>query len=131
MPVAIRWQQLLAGRLQPEDQAALLRIANRLRRPHTQPELSNKPGDWKGGSYNRGGDRYETDFSAVDPLTGEIKGKVHVPYPNYSGTLATAGGVVFTAYTDGTLVAYDLAPVTTVNSGLEPRSDQPASRPAP
>jgi hypothetical protein len=54
-----------------------------------------------------------------------------VPYPNYSGTLATAGGVVFTAYTDGTLVAYDLAPVTTVNSGLEPRSDQPASRPAP
>jgi alcohol dehydrogenase (cytochrome c) len=72
-----------------------------------QPELSNKAGDWKGGSYNRGGDRYETDFSAVDPLTGEIKGKVHVPYPNYSGTLATAGGVVFTAYTDGTLVAYD------------------------
>ncbi len=68
--------------------------------------LSNKAGDWKGGAYKQN-ERYETDFLAMDPLTGEIKGKVHVPYPNYGGTLATAGGVVFTGYTDGTLVAYD------------------------
>src|SRR5438132_4604975 len=34
--------------------------------------LSNKAGDWKGGSYKQT-ERYETNFSAVDPLTGEIK----------------------------------------------------------
>jgi alcohol dehydrogenase (cytochrome c) len=32
---------------------------------------------------------------------------VHIPYPNYSGTLSTAGGLVFTGFTDGTFVAYD------------------------
>jgi alcohol dehydrogenase (cytochrome c) len=30
-----------------------------------------------------------------------------VPYPNYSGTLSTAGGLVFTGFTDGTLAVYD------------------------
>jgi alcohol dehydrogenase (cytochrome c) len=68
--------------------------------------LSNKKGDWKGGAYKQS-ERYETDFFAADPLTGEIKKRVHVPYPNYGGTLATAGGLVFTGFTDGTLVAYD------------------------
>jgi alcohol dehydrogenase (cytochrome c) len=32
---------------------------------------------------------------------------VHLRYPNYSGTLATAGGVVFLALVDGTVAAYD------------------------
>ena len=32
---------------------------------------------------------------------------MHVPYPNYSGALATGGGLVFTGFTDGTFVAYD------------------------
>ncbi len=68
--------------------------------------LSNKAGDWKGGSYKRD-ERYETDLSAMDPLTGEVKGRVHVPFPNYSGTLSTAGGLIFTGFTDGTFVAYD------------------------
>jgi alcohol dehydrogenase (cytochrome c) len=68
--------------------------------------LSNKAGDWKGGSYKQD-ERYETNLTAMDPLTGEIKGNVHVPYPNYSGTLSTAGGLVFTGFTDGTLAAYD------------------------
>jgi alcohol dehydrogenase (cytochrome c) len=72
----------------------------------TKPELSNKAGDWKGGTY-KDFERIETDFIVADPLTGEIKKKVHVPYPNYSGALATDGGVVFTGFTDGTLVAYD------------------------
>ena len=43
----------------------------------------------------------------ADPLTGEIKKTVHIPYPNYSGTLSTAGGLVFTGFTDGTFAAYD------------------------
>jgi hypothetical protein len=31
--------------------------------------------------------------------------KTHIPYPNYAGALVTAGGVVFTAITDGTVMA--------------------------
>jgi alcohol dehydrogenase (cytochrome c) len=64
------------------------------------------PTEMRGG-VSKGIERYETDFSAMDPLTGEVKAKVHIPYPNYSGTLATAGGVVFTGFTDGSLIAYD------------------------
>jgi alcohol dehydrogenase (cytochrome c) len=69
------------------------------------PSLSNPKGDWKGGAYKP--ERYETDLSMADPLTGEIKKTVHIPYPNYSGTLSTGGGLVFTGYTDGTFAAYD------------------------
>jgi alcohol dehydrogenase (cytochrome c) len=43
----------------------------------------------------------------ADPLTGEIVKKLHIPYVNNSGVLSTAGGVIFTAYTDGTFAAYD------------------------
>jgi glucose dehydrogenase len=32
---------------------------------------------------------------------------VHLNYPNFSGTLATAGGVVFLALLDGTVAAFD------------------------
>jgi alcohol dehydrogenase (cytochrome c) len=70
------------------------------------PELSNKAGDWKGGAYKQT-ERFETDLTVADPLTGEIKKSVHVPYPNYSGVLTTGGGLVFTGFTDGTFVAYD------------------------
>jgi alcohol dehydrogenase (cytochrome c) len=69
------------------------------------PELSNAKGDWKGGKYKP--ERYETNLSMADPLTGEIKKTVHIPYPNYSGALSTAGGLVFTGFTDGTFAAYD------------------------
>ena len=30
-----------------------------------------------------------------------------LPYPNYSGALSTAGGIVFNALLDGTISAYD------------------------
>jgi alcohol dehydrogenase (cytochrome c) len=68
--------------------------------------LSNKAGDWKGASFKHI-ERNESDIIVADPLTGEIKKKVHIPYVNNSGVLATAGGVIFTAYTDGTFAAYD------------------------
>ena len=29
---------------------------------------------------------------------------MRIPYPNYSGALATGGGLVFTGFTDGTFV---------------------------
>jgi alcohol dehydrogenase (cytochrome c) len=70
------------------------------------PTLSNKAGDWKGAKF-RDIERTETDFIVADPLTGVVKTKLHIPYPNYSGALATGGGLVFTGYTDGTFVAYD------------------------
>jgi alcohol dehydrogenase (cytochrome c) len=70
------------------------------------PTLSNKAGDWKGGTYKQT-ERFESNLVVADPFTGEIKKTVHIPYPNYSGTLSTAGGLVFTGFTDGTFVAYD------------------------
>jgi alcohol dehydrogenase (cytochrome c) len=70
------------------------------------PSLSNKAGDWKGATF-RHIERNESDLIAADPLTGEIKKRIHIPYPNNSGALSTSGGVVFTAFTDGTFAAYD------------------------
>jgi alcohol dehydrogenase (cytochrome c) len=52
-------------------------------------------------------ERNESDIVAADPLTGEVKKRAHSTYPNVSGVLTTAGGLVFTGYMDGTVVAYD------------------------
>ncbi len=52
-------------------------------------------------------ERNESDLILVDPLTGEIKKKAHSIYPNNSGAVTTAGGLVFTGFPDGTLAAYD------------------------
>jgi alcohol dehydrogenase (cytochrome c) len=70
------------------------------------PSLSSKAGDWKGATF-RHIERNESDLIAADPLTGEIKKRIHVAYPNNSGALSTSGGIVFTAFTDGTFAAYD------------------------
>jgi alcohol dehydrogenase (cytochrome c) len=52
-------------------------------------------------------ERSESDIVAADPLNGEVKYKVHSFFPNVSGMLTTGGGLVFTGFIDGTLVAYD------------------------
>src|SRR5262249_41355570 len=59
-------------------------------------EKHNKEKGWNGG-LSTTTDRWESNLTAVDPLTGEVKKNVHLKYPNYSGTLATAGGVIFVA----------------------------------
>jgi alcohol dehydrogenase (cytochrome c) len=59
-----------------------------------------------GGRYTAQ-ERYESDLTAVDPITFEIKKNIHLPYPNYSGTLSTGGGLVFLALFDGTIAAFD------------------------
>jgi alcohol dehydrogenase (cytochrome c) len=59
-----------------------------------------------GGGYKVDG-RYESNLTAVDPVTLEIKKNLHLRYPNYSGTLATGGGLVFVGLLDGTVAAYD------------------------
>jgi alcohol dehydrogenase (cytochrome c) len=51
----------------------------------------------------------------VDPMSGEVKMRKNHDYPNHSGVLTTAGGIVFTALLDGTVIAYDDRPWT--NSG--------------
>jgi alcohol dehydrogenase (cytochrome c) len=52
-------------------------------------------------------ERNETDIVVADPFTGEVKHKIHAPYPDNSAALTTAGGLLFTGYTDGTFAAYD------------------------
>ncbi|MBO0751782.1 MAG: PQQ-binding-like beta-propeller repeat protein, partial [Bradyrhizobiaceae bacterium] len=61
---------------------------------------------WNGGAFKTA-DRYESDLTAIDPITGEIKKSVHLRYPNYAGALSTAGGLVFVALLDGTVAAFD------------------------
>jgi alcohol dehydrogenase (cytochrome c) len=85
------------------------------------PKLSVKIGDAMRGGTTRAIERAETDILAYDPITGERKARTHVPYPDYSGTLTTAGGVLFTGFTDGTLMAFDdtsLEPLWTINVGV-------------
>jgi alcohol dehydrogenase (cytochrome c) len=69
-------------------------------------EKHTKERGWNGG-LSQTADRWESNLTAADPLTGEIKKTVHLRYPNYSGTLATGGGLVFNALLDGTIAAYD------------------------
>jgi alcohol dehydrogenase (cytochrome c) len=69
-------------------------------------ERHNKEKGWNGGAVKTT-DRYESDLTAVDPLTGEIKRTTHLRYANYSGTLATGGGLVFLGLTDSTFAAFD------------------------
>jgi alcohol dehydrogenase (cytochrome c) len=59
-----------------------------------------------GGGY-RAPERYESDLTAVDPLTGAVKKTAHLRYPNFSGTLVTGGGLVFLGLLDGTVAAFD------------------------
>jgi alcohol dehydrogenase (cytochrome c) len=69
-------------------------------------EKHTKERGWNGGSYTTD-ERLESNLTAIDPMTGEIKRNVHLRYPNYSGTLATGGGLVFLALLDGTVAAFD------------------------
>jgi alcohol dehydrogenase (cytochrome c) len=67
---------------------------------HTR-EKGFRGGEWAVAERN------ESDMVAVDPFTGQVKGRRAFPWPNYSGALATAGGVVFTGTMDGTFRAMD------------------------
>ncbi len=68
-------------------------------------EMHSKEKGWNGGKHVA--DRLESNLTAVDPLTGEVKKNAHLPYPNVSGTLATAGGLIFLGLTHGTVAAFD------------------------
>jgi alcohol dehydrogenase (cytochrome c) len=82
-------------------------------------EKHSKERGWNGGLVHTA-DRWESNLTAADPLTGEVKKTIHLRYPNYSGTLATGGGLVFLALLDGTVAAYDdttLAELWKINVG--------------
>jgi alcohol dehydrogenase (cytochrome c) len=68
--------------------------------------MHSKERGWNGGTHSAT-ERLESNITAFDPVSGEIKGNVHLRYPNVSGTLATASGLVFAGLTDGTLAAFD------------------------
>jgi alcohol dehydrogenase (cytochrome c) len=61
---------------------------------------------WNGGNVSTN-ERLESNLTAVDPITQEIKKNTHLMYPNFSGTLVTGGGLVFLGLFDGTVAAFD------------------------
>jgi len=63
-------------------------------------------GKFGGGGY-RNDARITSGLIVVDPVSGEVKMRKNHDYPNHSGVLTTAGGIVFTALLDGTVIAYD------------------------
>jgi alcohol dehydrogenase (cytochrome c) len=69
-----------------------------------EPRIKGK--SWTAGSASTT-ERYESNLTAADPVTGEIKKTTHLRYPNASGTLATAGRLIFLGLADGTVAAYD------------------------
>src|SRR4029077_18426409 len=85
-------------------------------------DMPKKEAGWyarTGGAY-KADERYESNLTAVDPLTGEVKKTPPLPYPNYSGTLSTGGGLVCAGLLSGTVSAYDdpaLEPLWKINVG--------------
>jgi alcohol dehydrogenase (cytochrome c) len=82
-------------------------------------EKHNKERGWTGGQAQTA-ERWESDLVAADPITGEVRKSTHMRYPNFSGALTTAGGLVFTGLVDGTVAAYDdasLAELWKINIG--------------
>jgi alcohol dehydrogenase (cytochrome c) len=71
------------------------------------PDAGKNPNGFLTGGAFKYTARNESDIVVADPFTGEVKKTLHLPYPNNSAALTTAGGLVFTAFTDGTLAAYD------------------------
>jgi len=63
-------------------------------------------GKFGGGGYTNDA-RITSGLVVVDPHSGEVKMRKEHAYPNHSGVLTTAGGIVVTALLDGTVVAYD------------------------
>ncbi len=76
-------------------------------------------GRFDGGEFSYDG-RVTSGIVVVDPATGEMRGRKAFDYPNSAGVLATAGGIVFTALVDGTVMALDdqtLEPLWSINVG--------------
>ena len=64
-------------------------------------------GNFTGGATGGASDPNTSSVATLDPVSGAIKVRKSMPYPNFSGMLSTAGGLVVTALLDGTIVALD------------------------
>jgi alcohol dehydrogenase (cytochrome c) len=85
----------------------------------TRDQTRHVRGKFDGGGYADDG-RLTSGLVALDPATSEIKARKRMPYPDSSGALATAGGIVVTALLDGTVLALDdetLAELWSINLG--------------
>jgi alcohol dehydrogenase (cytochrome c) len=85
------------------------------------PDPSNDAsGDyWLGGKYANAED-VKGSVSAMDPSTGKKVAQQPMDHAVYSGVTSTAGGLVFTTTTDGTIYALDdetLKPLWSFNAG--------------
>jgi alcohol dehydrogenase (cytochrome c) len=85
------------------------------------PDPSNDAsGDyWLGGKFVNAED-IKGSVTAVDPSTGKKVAQQPMDHAVYSGVTTTAGGLVFTTTTDGTIYALDdetLKPLWTFNAG--------------
>ena len=67
--------------------------------------IDPRTGGMAGRAFNS--DLYYGGITAVDVTTNKVLAKVSVPEEIRSGVLATAGGLIFTALTEGDLVAYN------------------------
>jgi alcohol dehydrogenase (cytochrome c) len=85
------------------------------------PDPSNDAsGDyWLGGKYVNAED-VKGSVTAMDPSTGKKVAQQSMDHAVYSGVTSTAGGLLFTTTTDGTIYALDdetLKPLWTFNAG--------------
>jgi alcohol dehydrogenase (cytochrome c) len=72
----------------------------------TRDQIRHVRGKFDGGRFSYDG-RVTSGLVVYDPSTGEIKKRKDMPYGDAAGVLATAGGVIFTALLDGTILALD------------------------
>lgn len=76
-------------------------------------------GNWLGGTFANNED-VKGSVTAMDPQSGAKKAQQSFNHSIYSGVTATAGGIVFTTTTDGTVYALDdetLKPLWSFNTG--------------
>lgn len=110
-----RWANIAPGAYSP--------LTGLLYRPNdrvcSRIGAGNAPDDWQPGarptwllSEVRLPDDYFERWgalTAIDPLTGDVAWSFELPYPHDSGVLATAGGLVFSAFADRQFRAFDAA----------------------
>lgn len=72
-----------------------------------KPGDPSGPGSLKSRAYVFDNPNERGALKAIDPATGRVKWQVPGHSPNMSGTLVTAGDVVFTGKLTGELAAYD------------------------
>lgn len=108
-----RWASIAPGAYSPES--------GLLYRPNdaacSRQGAGNVPDDWQPGArpaWLLAEARAPEDYferwgalTAIDPVTGDVAWSFDVPYPHDAGALATAGGLVFSAFADRQFRAFD------------------------